>query len=457
MAIDFRRAPVDILHMPAVHDGVSYIGQPPDWILRPTHAAEVRMFAASDSPDLCRRQEAMIKRQSASLPNGVIEIRSTPVVLENAKFARGLVQLNGRFWLNGASGSRVRTKYEASNTEPWRRERYLAAFRRTRAKGSAGIPCYDQDLARKLGIAIELKNGFNYYHFSTETLGSLAHYIADESGTSIRIHLPNRGEIKGFLKRFIDAVYPELADRVTLEGKATRYDKVRSVYFHQHYLYAVDDASVEEALADTSLDPRWKTIARNPSRITLTAIQSFDTSLRMLRNAALSQMRAAKLAPTPRFIWLGRDEDGDARARGISGHASLLEELTSLGFEMVAFEHLSPLEQISAMNGADIVIAPHGAGLANMIYAKPGGLIIEIGTRQTQLHRWGDFVKCAHVSQCRYHTVFADVDGIDDLSNIPPMSSGHRGVRVGRNATEQILSLVDQHLRLMQSRRTTAS
>lgn len=456
MAIDFRRAPVDILHMPAVHDGVSYIGQPPGWIVRPTEAAEVRMFAASDSPDLCRRLQAVINRQTANMPQGAIEIRSAPVVLEDAKFAQGLVQIDGRLWLNGASGSRVRTKYETNNTEDWRRERYLGAFRRTRIKGSSHLPSYDRDDASKLDVAIELKNGFNYYHFSTESLGSLAHYLTDETETEIRLHLPNRGDIKGFIKRFIDAVFPELAERVKLDGKPTRYDRVRSVYSHQHYLYAVDDASVAEALADPSLDPRWLTIARDPSRIKLTAIQSYDTSLRMLRNAALSQMRSAKLASTPRLIWLGRDESGDARARGISGHAALLEELTSRGFEMVAFEHLSPLEQIAAMNGADIVIAPHGAGLANMIYSKPGALVIEIGTRQTQLHRWGDFVKCAHVSQCRYDTVFADVDGIEDLNKIPSMASGHRGVRVGRHATDQILSIVDEHLNLTQAPQASA-
>lgn len=443
MALDLRRPPVDILHMPTIHDGMCYIGQPPDWIIRPVAAAEIRMFAASDSPELRARQQAMINRQLRAMPKGALEIRSSAVVLENARFAQGLVQISDRFWLNGASGSRVRTQFENSNPEPWRRDRYLGAFRRSRAKGPARIPACDRKDGYKLDVAIELKNGFNYYHFSTETLGSLAHYLNDGTSSPITLHLPT-SSVKGFMKRFIDAVFPSLADRVRFEGQPEHYDRVRSVYSHQHYLYAASDDTVNVALNDPGLDPRWPEIARDPHRIKRTAMMSYDTSLRLLRDAALSQIRPS--AAMPRLVWMGRDEGGDARARGIEGHEPLLEELSALGFEQVAFEHLSPLEQIATMNGADIVIAPHGAGLANMIYAKPGAKIIEIGTRQTQLHRWGDFLKCAHVSRCRYDTVFADIEGVEDLTTVPKMSDGHRGVRVSRNATEHIISIVGETL-----------
>ena len=42
--------------------------------------------------------------------------------------------------------------------------------------------------------------------------------------------------------------------------------------------------------------------------------------------------------------------------------------------------------------------------------------------------------------------VFADMDGIEDLSEVPPMASGHRGVRLGRRATDRVVSIVNAHL-----------
>lgn len=444
MAFDFRRPPVDILHMPTVHQGVSYLGEVPDWIIRSVPAAPIRMFAESDHPQMRARQQAVIKRQFFALPMQALEVRSAPVVLQNARFAHGMVQVDGRFWLNGASGSRVRTKFENANPEPWRRQRYADAFRRCWAKGTAMTPVRDLSGAKDLSVAIELKNGFNYYHYSTETLGSLAHFVQDESEAPITLHLPT-GPIKGFVKRFVDAVFPSLADRVRFEQNSTRYKEVRSVYSHQHFLYSVNDPSVAAVLDDQDLDPRWPAIARNPVRIKPAAMMSYDMNLRLLREAALAQVPQTART-TPKLIWMGRDEGGEARARGIDGHQPLLEELIGLGFEQIAFEHLSPLEQIAAMNGADVLIAPHGAGLANMIYAKPDATVIEIGTRQTQLHRWGDFLKCAHVSRCRYDTVFADIEGIDDLAIMPKMSDGHRGVKVSRNATDRIISIVTEAL-----------
>lgn len=446
MSVNWCRPPLDMIHMPPVHGGVSYIGSEPGWLIREVAGARIRMFAACEGDEMRDRIEASINRQFARMPSEVLEIRASPVVLQNAQFAGGLVTVDGRFLLNGASGDRVRAKFDAENSAKWRRDRLTRAFRRSRATGSKTFPLYDRDLAERLDVAIELKNGFNYFHFSTETLGSLAHFLDDPHERPIRLHL-KKSPIKGFIRQFIDAVYPSLADRIKLVSNKKNYDVVRSVYSHRHYLYATSDKTVKNVLHEIGESSKWERIARNPSRAKLAAMQTFDNSLQMLRNAALAQTRARKLvATTPRLVWMGRDEGGEARARGISGHEPLLEELTALGFERVVFEHLSPLEQIATMNGADIVIAPHGAGLANMIYAKPGALVIEIGTRQTQLHRWGDFLGCAHVSRCHYDTVFTDIDGVEGLSDVPAISSGLRGVRLGRRATDCLVSMVSERL-----------
>ncbi|WP_198167837.1 glycosyltransferase family 61 protein [Ketogulonicigenium robustum] len=443
--------------MPAFHDGISYIGRDPNWIIRPAQSSTFRMFAASDNEELRGRQDRMLNQVTRALPKGAMEVNALPVVLDNARFAGGLVQIDNRFWLNGASGGRVRSKFERENAKPeWRLQRYLGAFRRARATGAALINNVSSAEADALDIAIELKNGFNYYHFTTETLGSLAHFVDDGTDAPISLQLPS-GDVKSFQQRFIEAIYPSLAHRVNFVARPKAYNRIRSVYSHQHFLYQVTDERVDRALAAPDVDSRWEDVIFGPSDAKLVAMMSYDSSLRKLRKEALKQIRKGQKRAYPRLIWLGRDEEGaDARARGIEGHEPLLEALTERGFEAFAFENLTPLEQIEAMNGADIVIAPHGAGLANMIYAKTNALVIEIGTRQTQLHRWGDFLKCAHVSGCRYDTVFADIAGLEDLSVVPGMFEGHRGIRVSEIATWKILEIVDEELSRMKAEKRKA-
>lgn len=438
----------EVLHLPAVHGDVFYIDTAPDWIVRTADAAEIRGFAASDDDSMHLRQQNYTARRLSSLPKGAIEVRSTPVVLENARFAHGMVSLSGRYLLNGASGLRARTKFEAANPDKAKRDDYLQMMRAFHRQGTSELAVRSAAEANRLDISIELKNGFNYYHFLTETLGALAHYLDDETGCPIVIHLPDR-PIKNFVRQFVDAIYPSLAHRVWFDVRPARFEAVRSVYSHQHYLSSVGDASVQELLGAEGMDPLWLSTAMNPRLVKKTGMQSYDTSLRLLRQAALEQVDYAEVGPTPRLIWMGRDEGGKARARGLSGHEPLLQALKARGFEPVIFERLSPLEQIATMNRADIVIAPHGAGLANMVFAKPGARVIELGNRQTQVHRWGDFFKCAHVSGCRYDTVFADIDGLDDLSDTPPIGDGLRGIRLGKRATDCILQIVDETLATM--------
>ena len=69
--------------------------------------------------------------------------------------------------------------------------------------------------------------------------------------------------------------------------------------------------------------------------------------------------------------------------RGQVGHRRVLNEpeivnvLKHYGFESVALETLSLTEQIALMASAKVVIAPHGAGLTNIVFCDPGTKIIE--------------------------------------------------------------------------------
>ena len=55
-----------------------------------------------------------------------------------------------------------------------------------------------------------------------------------------------------------------------------------------------------------------------------------------------------------------------------------MQVLARLGFELVTFESMSVFEQAALMAEAEIVLAPHGAGLANLVFCSPGSKVIEL-------------------------------------------------------------------------------
>lgn len=443
MRIEFARPPMDVFHMPGLHPGISYLNAAPEWILRPVQGARVRMFAESDDDGIRDSQQNAITRQERRMLTSVMEIGCAPVVLEAATFHKGAATIADRVWLNGAAGNRLRTRFDQQNREDWRQDRLVSAFQRARRNATLPLPVWE-GAAHDLPIAIELKNGFNYYHFTIETLGCLAAFADDDSGQPIWLHMPN-DNARDFVMGFVRAVFPGIADRVEAVGKPHSYDRVRAHYSHRHYLYQTSDELIPPVFAQEGVDPRWESQMRSqPLYRKNVAMASYDSSLRQLRDHALRQVPARMVGSMPRLVWMGRDESGAARSRGITGIDQMLAALAARGFEQVSFEHLTPVQQIAQMQAADVLIAPHGAGLANMVYAKPGALIIEIGNRQTQLHRWGDFLPGAHVSRCHYETVFADVAGLDDLAQIPHVSQGLLGVHVGKRAAHRILDLVDE-------------
>jgi capsular polysaccharide biosynthesis protein len=69
--------------------------------------------------------------------------------------------------------------------------------------------------------------------------------------------------------------------------------------------------------------------------------------------------------------------------RGQVGHRRVLNEpeivslLKQYGFESIALETLSLTDQIALMASAKVVIAPHGAGLTNIVFCDAGTKIIE--------------------------------------------------------------------------------
>ncbi len=66
-----------------------------------------------------------------------------------------------------------------------------------------------------------------------------------------------------------------------------------------------------------------------------------------------------------------------SRRRIVNDH-ELIAFLENFGFKTISLESLSVLEQATLFSKAEIVVAPHGAGLTNLVFCSPDTKVIEI-------------------------------------------------------------------------------
>jgi capsular polysaccharide biosynthesis protein len=68
------------------------------------------------------------------------------------------------------------------------------------------------------------------------------------------------------------------------------------------------------------------------------------------------------------------------------------------GFAMIATETMTFAEQVRRFAAAGAVVAPHGAGLANVLWSAPGATVVEIFSPAyaTQRCIWGLATACGH-------------------------------------------------------------
>ncbi|MEN9406287.1 MAG: hypothetical protein RLZ12_571 [Bacillota bacterium] len=68
----------------------------------------------------------------------------------------------------------------------------------------------------------------------------------------------------------------------------------------------------------------------------------------------------------------------DTKDRQVTNEAEVFNFLKEYNFNQVSLSQLSFYRQVQLFSSAEIIIAPHGAGLANIIFCKPGCNIIEL-------------------------------------------------------------------------------
>lgn len=76
-----------------------------------------------------------------------------------------------------------------------------------------------------------------------------------------------------------------------------------------------------------------------------------------------------------RRIYISREK---ANSRRIVNESEVLNILEKYGFEKVFLESLSITEQMQLFVSSEYVIAPHGAGLTNLVFCPQGTKVLEI-------------------------------------------------------------------------------
>jgi tetratricopeptide (TPR) repeat protein len=113
-------------------------------------------------------------------------------------------------------------------------------------------------------------------------------------------------------------------------------------------------------------------------------------------------------SPYGERIYISRAE---ASRRRILNESEIFDYLTSLGFMKVCLESMSIEEQAICLAGAKVIIAPHGAGLTNLIFCQAGTKVIELFSDQYVINLYW---KISTLCNLQYYYL------INQTANIPP-------------------------------------
>lgn len=442
--IGFDRSPDDLILDPFTGPGLSALSAP-EYLWRPIPRTQIHGFAVSEHAEInAKIQNYLAFTERFKLFPQAIEFNTFPVLLENATFKKSFITVNDRCLISGAAGIRLLNRYcwENAETEPDVEETLAAYFTRLQQIPDRTLPVLDAPPLPDTPFAIECRNTFNYYHFITESLCQLC-LVAETNLTGpIYLHYPNNEDkSRGFTKAFVAAMFPELADRIHFQRAPVHHPQVVVPYNFSSSYYQQSAADADLLTLHAPTNSYWQGPKATRASHGVLAMNAVDSSLRKLRARALEAIKGHDFCHLPKRFWVGRDGD-QSRSRTMKGEDAILDMLSLFGFEWVAFERLTPLEQIAIMAKAEMMVSYHGAGFTNMLFANPDATVVELGTLQTAMFRWGDFWRLANAAGCRYVTFFADFNTPDPFAEPTFAEDGIVPVHLSPTGLAQVMAFI---------------
>jgi capsular polysaccharide biosynthesis protein len=135
---------------------------------------------------------------------------------------------------------------------------------------------------------------------------------------------------------------------------------------------------LSEAITQLTADYLWVTSSLRASGHIVHWAAEF------LRNEFLG---SAEMGARGERLYISRE---DASQRQLVNEAEVRDWLAGLGFRSVTPGRLTVAEQAQAFARAEVVVAPHGAGLTNLVFCSPGTKVIELLTpgRRGMAYYW---------------------------------------------------------------------
>lgn len=98
-------------------------------------------------------------------------------------------------------------------------------------------------------------------------------------------------------------------------------------------------------------------------------------AMAFLRQQFLLTERSTGSTTYPTHIYISRAQ---ANHRRVLNEAAILEQLQPFGIVPIQLESLPFVEQVALFANAQLIIAPHGGGLTNTLFCRPGTTVIEL-------------------------------------------------------------------------------
>lgn len=178
--------------------------------------------------------------------------------------------------------------------------------------------------------------GTNYYHWMLDLLPRLD--LIERGGVSL--DSIDYFVINGYASRF---------QRDTLTHLGIGKDRILESQWHPHI--QAEELIVPSLPGDTGQFPTW------------------------LCKWVQEMFLPKELKKPTRRLYLNRNK---VSYRKVLNEAALEDFLAERGFESITLENLSVMEQAQLLSEAEAVVAPHGAGLTNIVFCQPETKIIEL-------------------------------------------------------------------------------
>lgn len=335
------------------------------------------------------------------------------IVIKNPQFPKSFIASGSKIILNSASGDRARNLYRTDQYAQGKPieeiDNLLRSIALTTVK-QEDVPILNS--APPSEFVAESKNFFNFFHYLRETLHTLTPIMATDSLIFASINVVSRSRnVKSFIQKWTNSAFPSLSQRLcfTHANNCSSRGNVSASLSSKHLLYQLRGPHFDIIEQARPSGWKWDGVHAGANPVSVIGSNSYDESLLMFRNHMIdlaNQVVKRKFSP---LIYIVRSHKG-RRVRSMVGEEELTYRLSFDGFQIIDFEELDPFEQVKCVNGAKHIIMQHGAGMTNMLFASPDTHVYEIGTLQTALSRWRDFMPLAHVARCHYHAIFTDMD-----------------------------------------------